>query len=433
MDAQPSPFRERCRNWIRGRAPGCSLPPDKSIGDVTRDRISAVLPALAAGLATPVGVLAPNGMAVLLAVAGLLAVVLEPKLLRFAGVPPAAKFAVAALIAWIIAAVFWSPDLGEAASGAVRVVPAALLGLLFVGKILSLDEPACARLQKWMLAGFCCGAAILATHSLSVVLTHGYQNSLFAELFGPQAASPAFANRPKTVVALLLPLAVAIAWRRNGLAMAVLPVVLSAFPLIHGEAAAAGMSLAVAAVGAVFGWFGGRKSMRALGIGLAIGILLAPAIVRLPQFDDLAQRRDIHVSFFHRAGIWAFVAERIAEKPLFGWGFNASRNVPGGQAIIAGAAEKIPLHPHNAPLQIWLELGGIGAAIAAALISALAFACAGPRARQAALVATLLVGIFIASVSYGIWQGWWFATLWLATAFACAVGKDSVEHNAVRP
>jgi exopolysaccharide production protein ExoQ len=393
---------------------------------MTRRQFSDFVPALAAALAAPIGVLAPNGMAVLLAAAGLLVVVAEPGRLYLAHIPTIPKIAAMALLVWIAASVFWAPDFDMAVGGAVRVLPAAFLGLVLADKALSLDGDARRYLALWLLGGVCFAAILLAANAASVLVTGSYREALFAHIFGPVGGTAAFTNRSKTVLVLLLPMAVAIAWQRHGPVAAAALVALAAFPLIHGEAAAAGIAVAVAIFGAAFGWLGGRRAMALLGIGLAACILLAPSIARLPLFDELAQRRDIHVSFFHRAAIWEFVGARVAEKPVFGWGMNASRGIPDGQTIVSGAAEQIPLHPHNAPLQIWLELGAVGAVFVAVLACFLAFACTGPPARQAVLGATLLVGVFIASVSYGIWQGWWFATLWLAAALACAVGQDSL-------
>ena len=68
----------------------------------------------------------------------------------------------------------------------------------------------------------------------------------------------------------------------------------------------------------------------------------------------------------HRVEIWHFAAERALEKPLFGWGFNASRYVPNGDAVshfLPPGQSLIPLHPHDAFLQVWLEIGAVGAVI----------------------------------------------------------------------
>ena len=71
------------------------------------------------------------------------------------------------------------------------------------------------------------------------------------------------------------------------------------------------------------------------------------------------------------------------------------------------------VHPHNASLQIWLELGGLGALLATILVIALwrtVGALTDPAARAAA-TAMLLSALIVANLSFGIWQTWWMATL----------------------
>ncbi len=136
------------------------------------------------------------------------------------------------------------------------------------------------------------------------------------------------------------------------------------------------------------------------------------------------------VSVTHRLKIWRFVADVIAERPLAGWGLNASRELPGGNVEIAPGANRLPLHPHNAFLQVWVELGAIGVALGAALgITALWAAmtlrppAAGDaRCARASALALIASGSLVAGVAYGIWQGWWMAALWLAAGFMAAIG-----------
>jgi len=61
-----------------------------------------------------------------------------------------------------------------------------------------------------------------------------------------------------------------------------------------------------------------------------------------------------------RTDIWAVAAEKIAQKPLFGWGYNAT------EALISGSFGETfygnPVNAHNTYLQLLLSLGMIGAA-----------------------------------------------------------------------
>ena len=71
------------------------------------------------------------------------------------------------------------------------------------------------------------------------------------------------------------------------------------------------------------------------------------------------------------------------------------------------------MHPHNATLQIWLELGAIGALLAAISVFALwrAVSVLADPAARATATAMLLSAFTVANLSFGIWQTWWMAVL----------------------
>jgi O-antigen ligase len=95
--------------------------------------------------------------------------------------------------------------------------------------------------------------------------------------------------------------------------------------------------------------------------------------------------------------------------------------MPEGKVQFAPGAELLPLHPHNAALQIWLELGLVGAIAAAAAMLALGRRIRGDRATRAALAGTLLAACTVGSVGYGIWQGWWMGALWILVALGAVL------------
>jgi exopolysaccharide production protein ExoQ len=84
----------------------------------------------------------------------------------------------------------------------------------------------------------------------------------------------------------------------------------------------------------------------------------------------------------------------------------------------------MPLHPHNFALQLWLELGLIGALAGAVGLAFLARKLGGDRATRAALAGALCASVAIGSVGYGLWQGWWMAALWLLLALAAALARN---------
>jgi O-antigen ligase len=124
--------------------------------------------------------------------------------------------------------------------------------------------------------------------------------------------------------------------------------------------------------------------------------------------------------------IWKFTADRIAERPMFGWGYDSSRAIPGSTALLNTASPALPLHPHNGLLQWWLELGAVGAALGGALLIGLlrAIGRIGRAPDRAAALGLYAGAMTVVNLSFGIWQGWWVATLFLSAAVLIAASDE---------
>ncbi len=172
-----------------------------------------------------------------------------------------------------------------------------------------------------------------------------------------------------------------------------------------------------------------------------LGAVLAVAVIAMPMLLGPVLARGVPAagippSAAHRLLIWDFVIGRIAERPLLGWGMEASRSLPGHRdhptpealarfgldgaesAAWLTSAELLPLHPHNGALQLRLELGWPGVLLAAALALSLALACGSPVA-----LAMLAAGAVTAMLSFGAWQEWWVGVELLAVAAAGALRR----------
>jgi O-antigen ligase len=152
-------------------------------------------------------------------------------------------------------------------------------------------------------------------------------------------------------------------------------------------------------------YFVGQPAAKAL-VGLvAAPFVLAPLVVLTGvQTGAIAWlHRLVPASWDARLNIWTFAADHIQSHPFRGWGLDASRTF--GAAIL--------LHTHNAQIQLWLELGAIGAALAGVFFTWLAYGVvrlsersrAGAAMAAAALVSYLVIG----GLSFGAWQEWWLA------------------------
>lgn len=192
---------------------------------------------------------------------------------------------------------------------------------------------------------------------------------------------------------------------------------------------AAVLGFAVMAVLTPFLWKFPRVMPRLVMAGCVVGFVLLPAALATmfgpdirAAVPDIEQSRQtdpdgLKGSMGHRYYIWRFATARAIERPLAGWGLDSSRDIPGGHANIAIGKELMPLHPHNATLQLWLELGIPGLLIGAAIFwVVLRSRFGGPDSLVEVYVKPLTMAVVFVcmNTTYGIWQAWWFSLLTLS-------------------
>jgi len=168
-----------------------------------------------------------------------------------------------------------------------------------------------------------------------------------------------------------------------------------------------------------------------------------PVFFALPLTE--AQQCRLHYmmdSAHHRVMIYQFGTEKILKKPILGWGLDSSRSVPGGaqkiesikcvrpdgQPTVLSIGGKMPLHPHNAAIQIWLELGLVGSMLLVGTIAL--FLKRMKRAvqsseGQAALAASFCSACLIYNISFGLWQSWLMFAMILIGGITLSLGASS--------
>jgi exopolysaccharide production protein ExoQ len=382
-------------------------------------RIAAALECgldIAAGLFLPVLALVPHGAAPLAAVAGLLGLGLAWPA-RWAGWPRGLAGLFAVLLLWGMLSALWAVDPPRTLLMAAR-----LAGLFAAGVALIAAAPRIAAPDRLL---WCLGAG-LAVALVLAMIQWATQGMLTQPFIRRPFVDPALNQVENGLVVLLLPLVAMLLLRRRFLVAAVAAAAMGGvvFRLV-GEAGHAALVLGVAGGLLLYLWRG--PMVRSAAAISAVVILGAPLL--FPPAAGIAglrhQAEEFKFSAWHRLEIWSFVGARIAERPLFGWGLDSSRAIPGGSALIPQPKEAagmprgqyLPLHPHNAPLQLWLELGVPGAALFA-LFAARVWLALGaavwPRLYIAASGGSLVAGFVVALGAYGIWEEWWIASEFLA-------------------
>lgn len=71
-----------------------------------------------------------------------------------------------------------------------------------------------------------------------------------------------------------------------------------------------------------------------------------------------------------RLEIWSFVADKISERPFYGFGTDAARFLT-FQGPMKYYKDTIIMHPHNVALQLWLEFGFLGILLVVGILAAL--------------------------------------------------------------
>ena len=177
--------------------------------------------------------------------------------------------------------------------------------------------------------------------------------------------------------------------------------------------------LAAACAGVVAWRFPRGGTLTAFGAAGA-SLALAPVLGRVGGSLSSDQKAALPFSAEHRAEMWSYTTARIGEAPLFGHGFGASRAFDATANIRGFDMPLLGLHPHNIGLQLWLETGAVGVALALAALGALAFRAADwvekDPARAAAVSGLVAVAAVVGALSFGVWQEWWWALLFLAGA-----------------
>jgi O-antigen ligase len=355
------------------------------------------------------------GFAAVVALAGLLCL----PLLRRSRRPDLGQALLLALTVWALVSMAWTTAVPErhGIEGVTGVKLALELGLYgaFVAGALTLGRAAGARASLVLAVGLLAITAVFLADGLTKAQLYQWIRAAVGQPQRPDWAMRDVARASYVLALLFWPAYLRLEQARWPIPSAVMAgAMLVGCYLLNADAPLAALVVSGVVFAAVR--FLGRPALLAWIGAVALYFLAAPILIHAlghgalihPAADDIRVQ-----SWAIRTDIWRFAADRIFEKPFWGWGLDAARTF----------SPDIPLHTHNAAIQVWLELGAVGAGLAALFWLWLGGRIDAIEARDrplAAACAACASGyLTIGALSFGVWQEWWLA-LGALSVVACA-------------
>lgn len=332
------------------------------------------------------------------------------------------------LVSWGGLSSLWSVAPERSVIQALELLGIAACGLMLLAGASTLEPHERRPISLALIAGFATATVFMTIEVFTDLAIYRLENPPW----GNEYALYIKFNRWTALSALLVwPILLSIGTRPRPYMVVTIFVLLFVI-LIQLENSSSLVGLCIGLVAFVLALNSPRRTAIAFICLTMAGTALAPNVPRiLPEPKVLWEAVPaIPTSVIHRLHIWRYVADRVEERPFTGWGLDTSRDMPGRAQVVwdvGKGGEVLPLHPHNAILQWWMELGLFGAAIGGLFMTWLFVAIQRKQMdpfQNAVFIGALVTGIVIASTSYGIWQSWWLALLFLITAVMVGLGKE---------
>lgn len=400
-------------------------------------RVAGNVLAGAALTAPAMAIFAPLGLAPLLAIVAVILIAGD----WHRSVASLRPFAVAGALVfllslWAALSSTWSPVPGHSLSESARLLLISAGGFVVVEAATALGPAGTERLRRSTIIGAAIAAVLLQAEL--------WDNQALAHILtGLPSDEPVLIPRYDRGVTLLLlvfwPAAIALMARSGRWAVIVAAVIVSV-TLVEFKSQAAALAMLVGLAAALLAWQWPRLVAACLIGGLVTLAFVFPLVA--PDGRNIEKIHEavpsIKGSGIHRLAIWRFTAERISERPILGWGMDASRALPGGKAQVIAVmpeiklnpyAQTLPLHPHDAALQWRVELGVPGALLCIALFGSVLWRIARDQrttpSSRAFIFGYAAAAITVAMLSFGAWQAWWLSSLWLTAGFLAGIREST--------
>lgn len=336
-----------------------------------------------------------------------------------------------ALLAYASVTIFWAPDRGRATATVFSIA-----SITIATGICTLPTLAWWRQMRWLHWAM---ALILVACSV-LIISELNNGRLIRKAIG--ASTDAFRlNRATVAGVLFLPLLYLIPSgdrKKYIVFISTFCVALAAFSSISESAKLSFLVISVIFMAGSI--FDARRVALLVIFGILITHIFAP-LIAVGLYATLSQERwntiasliPVHQQQYIRLEIFAAFAEQVIQAPILGHGLQASPSAP---ELYEGSDSRIEFaltftHPHNFSLQVWYELGLVGAALTTALLSVIAKALLDMPSPRLLAATALAGGVWsVAYVSHGAWQHWWWALVGIVLTLFVAFARIDDAYRA---
>jgi len=417
---------------------------------------------LTAFLYIPIGILLSKGLAPLFATAVVFCLILKIwKKETIPWIPRPVVYTLLTLVCWSFISWFWSITPNETLKTGLSLAVTFLGGAVLFGIGASFGREEKQTFQNGILLGGLLGFSLIAFEFATNAWLTRFLYFQLALIKNPDIPSystfilsvngdstPAINSGMAATTLFFFPWAIAIKDRYS--LKIFIPIIMVGSALIlmtHADAVKLSFAVGVLAFIAALTW--PRWIPRMICVAITIGVLTAPFIPGLLP-NPLVSNKNLEwfsPSSAHRILIWKNTVGHIKQKPLLGSGLDATRGLYSAKdrikynfpsSLSNGVAyqvkyEPIPLHSHNAVLQVWLELGAIGALIGIGVLISILHAIdrgLSLRIYRATSIGMFSTALTLACISFGIWQSWWLSAILLSIAyFISVIKRPSKKRN----
>jgi len=323
-----------------------------------------------------IGFLAPKGitlLAIFASLAGFVIFKIQNRNINLLGRPFIILVFLIAL--WALITSFWAPNIISASIGSIKLLANLLVGATFFSLLNSVNLIERKLILRSLALGFfiILGLIIIEVlfeNPINIFLKNVNTHHLKTE--GIFLIGAFWLHSPTVVLSLIIWVLCCYALDKTSIKAGSKKstyTIIAGFLLILITASLIGYITGIVAILiGLIGWLAvfvfRRKALISLGVVLAINALALPFLINETKDFEIKITNNIPLpnSAVHRIKIWEFVAKKISERPLLGWGMNSSKHFSDGKNMVYTVSgeylgEALPLHPHNTILQIWVELG----------------------------------------------------------------------------